>query len=120
MRQLPDQLRMIFQTPGVEPETGRERSARDRERIRRRPAGGVDLERVVVAEYGGGKRHWIERDRRGRDAERVRLRAARAEGKPITPAGGQTSTTGASITDRGILLSGGQSFLILPNAQPLL
>jgi FAD/FMN-containing dehydrogenase len=33
------------------------------------------------------------------------LRTARGEGKPITPAGGQTSTTGASITDRGILLS---------------
>ena len=33
------------------------------------------------------------------------LRAARAEGVGVTPAGGQTSTTAASITDRGILLS---------------
>ena len=33
------------------------------------------------------------------------LRSARANGLPVTPAGGQTSTTGASITDRGILLS---------------
>jgi glycolate oxidase len=33
------------------------------------------------------------------------LRAARAEHQPVTPAGGQTSTTGASIADRGVLLS---------------
>ena len=33
------------------------------------------------------------------------LRCARAEGRAVTPAGGQTSTTAASITDRGILLS---------------
>jgi FAD/FMN-containing dehydrogenase len=33
------------------------------------------------------------------------LRAARADGVGVTAAGGQTSTTGASITDRGILLS---------------
>ncbi len=33
------------------------------------------------------------------------LRHATAERTPVTPAGSQTSTTGASITDRGILLS---------------
>ena len=33
------------------------------------------------------------------------LRKASAERTPVTAAGGQTSTTGASITDRGILLS---------------
>ena len=33
------------------------------------------------------------------------LRQSYLERRPITPAGGQTSTTGASITDRGILLS---------------
>lgn len=33
------------------------------------------------------------------------LRQASAEGTPVTAAGGQTSTTGASITDRGLLLS---------------
>jgi glycolate oxidase len=33
------------------------------------------------------------------------LREATAESLAITPAGGQTSTTGASITDRGVLLS---------------
>ena len=33
------------------------------------------------------------------------LRCAAAERTPITAAGGQTSTTGASITDRGLLLS---------------
>jgi FAD/FMN-containing dehydrogenase len=33
------------------------------------------------------------------------LRSSRADDVPVTPAGGQTSTTGASITDRGILLS---------------
>ena len=33
------------------------------------------------------------------------LRSARQEGAFVTPAGGQTSTTGASITDRGILVS---------------
>ena len=33
------------------------------------------------------------------------LRDASADRVPVTPAGGQTSTTGASITDRGILLS---------------
>jgi len=33
------------------------------------------------------------------------LREASADRVPVTPAGGQTSTTGASITDRGILLS---------------
>jgi glycolate oxidase len=33
------------------------------------------------------------------------LRQASAEGLPVTTAGGQTSTTGASITDRGLLLS---------------
>lgn len=33
------------------------------------------------------------------------LRQARLERTPITPAGGQTSTTAASITDHGILLS---------------
>lgn len=33
------------------------------------------------------------------------LRSARADGQRVTPAGGQTSTTGASITDRGVLLS---------------
>jgi FAD/FMN-containing dehydrogenase len=33
------------------------------------------------------------------------LRQASAEGTPVTPAGAQTSTTGASITDRGLLLS---------------
>ncbi|MFL5911684.1 MAG: FAD-binding oxidoreductase [Gaiellaceae bacterium] len=33
------------------------------------------------------------------------LRAASADRVPVTPAGGQTSTTAASITDRGILLS---------------
>ena len=33
------------------------------------------------------------------------LRAAHVESAPVTPAGGQTSTTGASITDKGILLS---------------
>jgi FAD/FMN-containing dehydrogenase len=33
------------------------------------------------------------------------LRDARADGTSVTPAGGQTSTTGASITDRGVLLS---------------
>lgn len=33
------------------------------------------------------------------------LRAASAAGAPVTTAGGQSSTTGASITDRGILLS---------------
>ena len=33
------------------------------------------------------------------------LRAASADHVPVTPAGGQTSTTAASITDRGILLS---------------
>jgi glycolate oxidase len=33
------------------------------------------------------------------------LRRAAAERTPVTAAGGQTSTTGASITDRGVLLS---------------
>lgn len=33
------------------------------------------------------------------------LRSAHAERTPVTPAGGQTSTTGASVTDRGMLLS---------------
>ena len=33
------------------------------------------------------------------------LREATADGITVTPAGGQTSTTGSSITDRGILLS---------------
>jgi len=33
------------------------------------------------------------------------LRRATAERTPVTPAGSQTSTTGASITDRGLLLS---------------
>ncbi|HEX8725560.1 MAG TPA: FAD-binding oxidoreductase [Gemmatimonadaceae bacterium] len=33
------------------------------------------------------------------------VRRAAAERTPVTPAGSQTSTTGASITDRGILLS---------------
>lgn len=33
------------------------------------------------------------------------LRRATAEATPVTAAGGQTSTTGASITDRGVLLS---------------
>jgi len=33
------------------------------------------------------------------------LRHAHADRAPVTPAGGQTSTTGASITDRGTLLS---------------
>ncbi|MFL5582451.1 MAG: FAD-binding oxidoreductase [Gemmatimonadaceae bacterium] len=33
------------------------------------------------------------------------LHEASAAGTPVTPAGGQTSTTGASITDRGLLLS---------------
>ena len=33
------------------------------------------------------------------------LRQSRLERHPITPAGGQTSTTGASITNRGTLLS---------------
>lgn len=33
------------------------------------------------------------------------MREASADRTPITPAGGQSSTTGASITDRGILLS---------------
>src|SRR5690349_1190120 len=33
------------------------------------------------------------------------LRGASGEGIAITAAGGQTSTTGASITDRGVLLS---------------
>src|SRR5512138_1161770 len=33
------------------------------------------------------------------------LREATADRITVTPAGGQTSTTGASITDRGILLS---------------
>lgn len=33
------------------------------------------------------------------------LSAARREQTPVTTAGGQTSTTGASITDRGVLLS---------------
>ena len=33
------------------------------------------------------------------------LRRATADRTPVTPAGGQTSTTGASITDRGVLLS---------------
>ena len=35
----------------------------------------------------------------------VTLKQASAERTPVTPAGSQTSTTGASITDRGILLS---------------
>lgn len=34
-----------------------------------------------------------------------RLRSARTDSGAVTPAGGQTSTTGASITDRGVLLS---------------
>jgi len=40
-------------------------------------------------------------------AEEVRelLRQASADRTPVTPAGGQTSTTGASITDAGMLLS---------------
>ena len=40
-------------------------------------------------------------------AEEVReiLRQATADRTPVTPAGSQTSTTGASITDKGILLS---------------
>src|SRR5918998_4232585 len=33
------------------------------------------------------------------------LRKASAERTPVTAAGGQTSTTGASITDRGVILS---------------
>jgi hypothetical protein len=33
------------------------------------------------------------------------LRRASAEREPVTPAGAQTSTTAASITDRGVLLS---------------
>jgi glycolate oxidase len=33
------------------------------------------------------------------------LRQASSDKTPVTPAGGQTSTTGASITDRGVLLS---------------
>ena len=33
------------------------------------------------------------------------MREASADRTPVTPAGGQSSTTGASITDRGILLS---------------
>lgn len=33
------------------------------------------------------------------------VRCARAHGTPVTAAGGQTSTTGASITDRGIVMS---------------
>ncbi|MDQ6828753.1 MAG: FAD-binding protein, partial [Gemmatimonadota bacterium] len=33
------------------------------------------------------------------------MREAGASGTAITPAGGQTSTTGASITDRGLLVS---------------
>jgi glycolate oxidase len=33
------------------------------------------------------------------------LRTARSEAKAVTPAGGQTSTTGAPITDSGVLLS---------------
>ena len=33
------------------------------------------------------------------------LRDAREHGGPVTAAGGQTSTTGASIADRGVLLS---------------
>lgn len=44
--------------------------------------------------------------RPGSDAEVVELlREANADGTPVTTAGGQTSTTGASITDRGTLLS---------------
>ncbi|HEX9484114.1 MAG TPA: FAD-binding oxidoreductase [Gemmatimonadaceae bacterium] len=41
------------------------------------------------------------------DAAEVRalLAEANASRTPVTPAGGQTSTTGASITDRGILMS---------------
>jgi len=65
-----------------------------------------------------GVRHAFARDASGMELlpERVArpkaeeevvdlLRNARAEGEPVTPAGGQTSTTGASITDKGILLS---------------
>ena len=33
------------------------------------------------------------------------VRQAASAGRPVTAAGGQTSTTGASITDRGVLLS---------------
>jgi FAD/FMN-containing dehydrogenase len=33
------------------------------------------------------------------------IRCAAADGVPVTPAGGQTSTTGASISDRGVVLS---------------
>jgi FAD/FMN-containing dehydrogenase len=44
---------------------------------------------------------------RPKSADEVRevLRRAAAERTPVTPAGSQTSTTGASITDRGVLLS---------------
>lgn len=33
------------------------------------------------------------------------MKECSADGRPVTPAGGQTSTTGASITDSGVLLS---------------
>jgi glycolate oxidase len=39
------------------------------------------------------------------DDVRELLRRATADGMPVTAAGNQTSTTGASITDRGVLLS---------------
>ena len=39
------------------------------------------------------------------DEVREILREAASKRTPVTPAGGQTSTTGASITDRGVLLS---------------
>lgn len=44
---------------------------------------------------------------RATSVEEVRdvLRRAASDGTPVTPAGGQTSTTGASICDRGVLLS---------------
>lgn len=70
----------------------------------------IDRDAAVRASYGrdaSGLTRIPEGVVRAREPSEVLalLAQAQVEHTPVTPAGGQTSTTGASITDRGTLLS---------------
>lgn len=63
--------------------------------------------RAAYARDASGLERIPESVARPSSAEEVAdvVRQAASAGRPVTAAGGQTSTTGASITDRGVLLS---------------
>ncbi|HEY0970400.1 MAG TPA: FAD-binding oxidoreductase [Gemmatimonadales bacterium] len=74
------------------------------------PAGSVTTDRDVLGSYASdasGLRLVPQAVARptGEDELREVMREAAARDTPVTAAGGQTSTTGASITDHGIILS---------------